>query len=484
MKKLCILFYSIILLVAHFTELSGQVNVFWTFPQPVASPFHGNVGPKIAVGGDGKPVIIWGKSGTHTIYFSKWNGAAFSDPIALNTGSYSPFIHSVEGPTLAAIGDSIYVCFETTSAPQDGMFIMRSTNAGSSFGSPVQLYDDPTRRTIQANVNIDKNGNPIVSFISSNASFTDARYEVVRSLDGGLSFESPVIANDTGGGSKVCECCKASIVTNEDDVYLLYRNNDNNQRDIWQSKSEDGGQSFIEGTDIDNTDWIINSCPTSGPDGAIWNNNMWACFMSEGEGSPQVYLSKIDLENSDVVGQISLEGAPNTFLQNHPHIATNGQVGAVTWQNQTSNGLDVFVSIFDEELSQNTSLTINLSNSIVAQDNPEIAIVNDVIYVVYEDAASSQLMYSTGLITGLGTGIQNLSLSQSIKSISVTDNLKLEDLNDVKTYKILNLSGAVIAQGNITHNMLNISTYQWANGMYLLELYNGQFTTVQRVIKH
>ena len=46
---------------------------------------------------------------------------------------------------------------------------------------------------------------------------------------------------------------------------LFFRNNDNNLRDIWVSRSSNSGLDFTEATDVDDTDWVINACPISGP---------------------------------------------------------------------------------------------------------------------------------------------------------------------------------------------------------------------------
>ena len=64
---------------------------------------------------------------------------------------------------------------------------------------------------------------------------------VNRSIDYGNTFLSVHASVNAPG--EPCDCCKASLFDN-DDIYLLFRNNNLNQRNSYISKSSDGGLTF------------------------------------------------------------------------------------------------------------------------------------------------------------------------------------------------------------------------------------------------
>lgn len=463
-------FFSVLFLSL---PLAAQIDVIWTEPISVASPEYGYTGPKIELLADGSPLVMWGKSATHEIFFSRWNGAGFDTPSAVPTGDLHPFIHSVEGPSLATAGDTVFISMETMSNPADGMFTFRSLDAGQNFADPVRVYEDPERRTMLAVVNAGPGGQPIVNYISSNSSFTDARYEMVRSTDGGLTYEPPIVANSQEGGGVVCECCKASTVISADSVFLLYRNNFSNIRDMWLSLSTDGAENFEYALDIDNTDWLINSCPTSGPDGVLFDGHLWVVMMSGASTLNKVYLSRIDPATLELDGQIQLAGENNGSFQNYPRIATNGHIGAVVWQDQYAADVDVWVTILDEELQQNATLTYPITDETGSQDNPDIAMNADKIFVVYEDAATQQIMCKIGFISNYNTGIY-AQLLQAKPPVIFNQMLYLDGPAWPDEISICDRQGKIMHKGE-RETGKPISLAGWPAGIYII---SGQINGV------
>ena len=139
------------------------------------------------------------------------------------------------GPQIAAHGNSVYVVFESYG---EGIFCSRSLDGGQSFDLPVSTVDlEPGRYATLPTITTDNDGNPIVGFITTNASEQDANYEVAVSQDGGVSFLPTTTVDPPAAGETPCECCPASMVVDTDDnLYVSYRNNIANVRDMWVAK--------------------------------------------------------------------------------------------------------------------------------------------------------------------------------------------------------------------------------------------------------
>src|SRR6185436_5207357 len=119
-------------------------------------------------------------------------------------------------------------------------------------------------------VAIDKNNQPIVSYMRFKTDWTEARYVSLRSSDFGNTFAPYVNATDVSKGT-ACDCCPVSMATDGDRVAVLYRNNRNNIRNMTAAISLDNGNSYSYTQELDTMNWFLQSCPGSGGD----------CYFSE-----------------------------------------------------------------------------------------------------------------------------------------------------------------------------------------------------------
>jgi hypothetical protein len=88
-----------------------------------------------------------------------------------------------------------------------------------------------------------------------------------RSTDGGMTWSVNKRADvPSGGVGGTCECCTESMAaTANGHIYIVYRSDINNLRDIWLERSYDMGMTFQPALKIVSGDWNIDACPVSGP---------------------------------------------------------------------------------------------------------------------------------------------------------------------------------------------------------------------------
>src|SRR5690348_13693324 len=101
-------------------------QVTWTSGTNIASSTYGNMHPRIALDASGNPLVVW--NGSMNVYFSKWNGAAFTMPVQLNTAPVQVAGASWMGPDIAAKGDTVYVVYKVMpeSDTSSHIFLCRS----------------------------------------------------------------------------------------------------------------------------------------------------------------------------------------------------------------------------------------------------------------------------------------------------------------------------------------------------------------------
>jgi hypothetical protein len=62
----------------------------------------------------------------------------------------------------------------------------------------------------------------------------------------------------------ICECCKPSVAMSGNNVYVMFRNWLNGNRDLYLIKSNNGGNSFGEAQKLGTGTWRLDGCPMDG----------------------------------------------------------------------------------------------------------------------------------------------------------------------------------------------------------------------------
>jgi hypothetical protein len=464
--------------------LTGQ-NLYLTEALPVSTEGTSSRTPRIALLEDNRPVVYWGKTGANpTLYISVWKDGSFKDPVALNTNGIEPNLWGGGlGPQIAAQGNTIFLVFEKYG---EGIYCIKSDDEGESFSNPVKADELPTGRfATLPSVAIDPSGNPIVSFITADAFEQDALYEITKSTDGGLSFPLPTVANMAADGGKVCECCPASIAAvSDDELYLGFRNNDNNVRDMWVSKSTDGGLNFTESVDIDDTDWVIQSCPQSGPDIMVSGDSIFSVFYSGADGS-NIYFSSLNKETMTFGAQFQIPSiSGDDQVQNFPSIAGSGDTLAVVWQ-ESNSGFDVMMAWSVSGSGDLLKNTVVLADDFLSQKLPDIVYGNGRFYITYEDQLTSRVMYRIASFEEIvsTSNIEHPNFSVKISPNPSTGNTLIlfdNENNDKVSVNLFNLNGQVLNNYETTASNLEISELE--KGIYFIKIQKGVNVITEKLV--
>ena len=92
-----------------------------------------------------------------------------------------------------------------------------------------------------------------------------------RSQDGGKSWSKNILIY-ASPDKTVCECCKPSVAVKGNNVYVMFRNWLNGNRDLYLLQSPDNGNTFGQALKLGNESWALDGCPMDGGGLAINNN--------------------------------------------------------------------------------------------------------------------------------------------------------------------------------------------------------------------
>jgi hypothetical protein len=475
--------YLSIAALAFISLTTGAQTVTWQTAQSVAPSSAGTAHPRIALAANGNPVVLWGKDANASVNFSRWTGAAFSAPSRVSPVAAQVFTSSWAGPDIATKGDTVYAIYKAEPEDTAGIYVVTSTNGGASFGMPVRVDNIPGYNSRFPTVTTDGAGQPIVGFMKFSTGFTNAKWVTARSMNWGTSFMPEVLASGYNG-EPVCDCCPGSVVGKGNSVAMLYRNNWSDKRTIWAGVSGNNGASYPSGMEVDNTNWTINACPSSGPDGVIVGDTLYTTFMSGAAGT-KVYYSKSVLSTMQSKSTVAVTGSsPGITGQNFPRIANDGNAAVMVWV-QTENGQpqvgmvlapDIrkdFPSMAVGQLAWEKAVVNPAGNTIM---NADVAIKNGTIHIVWEDMASGTVMYRKGTYNTTPAGLGNIEANE-LCLFPVPANRELQlTLKHAEfapcVLTVMDVAGRVILsrEHSSLGSSLVVNTSTLKDGAYLLKL--------------
>jgi Secretion system C-terminal sorting domain len=476
-------------LIALLPSLSfAQNGLLWTTPLPISTLAFGTASPRLTLLPDGNPAAVWGSQ--TKIWFSKMENGVFLAPKEIITGGIVPGLYDFGGLDIASSGTHIFVVFERF---QQGIFCVRSEDAGNTWSAPVTVFTNATGRgSTISSVAVDALGNPMVSFLYQLSNETNANVQLVRSLDAGLTFSVITNASTPAGGDFVCECCYQDILpTGGDTVFVAFRNNQTNLRDTWVTRSTDGGTVFDAACDVDAIDWVVNACPFSGPRlMQIKNDSLFSVWMAKTSAGLRVFGSTLQGGSMVKGWEFALPPttAANLYNQNHPDVAGNQDTIAMVWEESGFSGslgqeiICAFSTTGTVGLSGNRN---NVSMASSSQKFPQLAYKNGVFHLIYSDPIKG-VVYRAGTVVAPNAIHDITNANLQIMPNPVEDILHFESNIEQGKVMVFSTLGVLLQKEKFIGKKNRIVVGDLVSGFYFLKMVNkkGQIVDIQSFIKN
>jgi hypothetical protein len=394
------------LFVAFCGMAVAQNLVQWNSEIEVADgASYGNLRPRMVLTANDIPVVIAGNGVTKQLYAARWNGTAFSTPVALLPANMEAYLATWTGPDVAAKGDTIIVVFKAEPMTEGNVYAVRSTDGGITFSDTVRVDDHNAGMAWMPSLDIDEIGNPSVVYMAHDSVMVHPRYVVAHSTDGGLSY-NPTMDIALSIPEEACDCCPAEYLINGNREVLLFRNNDNNVRDIYGVYSNDGGLTYPSVSQINQLNWVVNSCPSTGPHGLLRNADLITVSTSKASGKNRVYVTT-NPATTTLGSSTEFMLTPPANIngnQNYPRISGSQDTIVLAWQESDPSNYEVFCAFTTTGAVNDFQTTKALANAnpTGSQTNPDVVYRNGVIHYVFQDSQSGSIIYKTGSIGTVG----------------------------------------------------------------------------------
>lgn len=465
------------ILYTLFILLSFSANaqeIIWLDSMEVADGLLGYLRPRMSLSKDGHPQIIMAKGGSGKLFFSQWNGTSFTTPIQLTDSLDETYIANWTGPDMESHGDTIVAVFKLMPYETGGVYTVRSIDGGLTFSAKQQVDSHTGGMVWMPSMNMDGQGNPIVTYMAHDANYTNPRYVIVRSTDGGQNYQNEEFVTGLVPG-EACDCCPSEIATSGDKKVLLFRNNETNVRDIYAVVSDNQGLTFPYHENIDNNNWVLQSCPSTGPHGIIEGNNLYTAFVSGASGSYRAQISLTSLVDSAVyLNSIDLPGPINPYgTQNFPRIAIEDGMLVVAWAEAENSNFEVYTSwapLSDlSQLQNNKQKANSISNGV--QTNPDIRLSNGYVHLVYQDSYQARAIYKRGLIGYANVNeFKDQELTWSPNPAIANQSIEVPQNFVSIPYQVFDLNGKLVH----CHESGDLQMPGFEAGTYLIKVENGQ----------
>jgi hypothetical protein len=222
--------------------------------------------PNLTKDKDGNLHLIYGTGDSIMYTWSHDQGNSFTAP-AVVAVLPKLFSFATRGPQIAAGTNGIIV---TACTSLGNIFSYFKENGTWKQGTKVNDADTVAKEGLMALSADGENAFAVWLDIRNNGG-KGQRIFGAKSSDGGRSWGKNILVY-TSPDKTVCECCKPSVVVRGNNVYVMFRNWLNGNRDLYVIQSANGGDSFGQAQKLGMGSWKLNGCPMDGGNLAINNN--------------------------------------------------------------------------------------------------------------------------------------------------------------------------------------------------------------------
>ncbi|MBK7798956.1 MAG: exo-alpha-sialidase [Saprospiraceae bacterium] len=401
-------------------------------------------------------VVLWGQLVTKRIQYALWENGKVSNIFTPNLNGLQPFINDWASTEVAGRDNFVYIVFKTDPAESGKIYLMRSEDYGQNFTKPIPIVNPDTFYCRFPGVAVDNNHQPIVSYMRFNKDWSEPHYVSIRSENFGNDFDSfrELVEPQFG---EACDCCPVAMESDGDRLAVFYRNNRGNVRNMAVAISNDRGKNFNLHTELDNKDWVIFSCPSTGGDGFFNDDLLHTCWMSGRVNPPKIFYSSYNLSTGKLEQVLSMDHQKGRGQsQNYPRMAGRKDTVAMVWQ-ETDISNDIF---FTYSIGLPTGFIKNTikmnSEQNGNQTHPDVAFHSNKLLVSWSDNADGTVRLMEGAFkVSSQTNHPNKNLSlftveQIGKKLSITTNEPVEFI------QVLATDGRRLYYGKETDIDLNI----------------------------
>ena len=196
-------------------------------------------------------------------------GDSFSNPLQINYVNNNIVAYGQSGPKIGIFDNKVYISYTDDRNGLTSVYLNVSDNYGETWQEEILVSDTPYLNAYQ-DFEVDNQGNVHLVYYNYAANYhlDDVRYRF--SELGDTEFNPSIELGIVMNNMEPCDCCQPDLeIDDNGDVYVIYRNNEQNIRDSYIAVKRYGDNNFSEYFQASDLQDFIGFCPSSGPSMAL-----------------------------------------------------------------------------------------------------------------------------------------------------------------------------------------------------------------------
>jgi hypothetical protein len=317
--------------------------------------------------------------------FSKDKGKTFSDKKVIFAGTGVGNSRMMRAKVLTKKDGSLVAVFSnrdaaptastSTAPPQGGRGGGRSSNivycvskdGGSTWTTPVSVDSDPKQGIMRGffDAIVLPNDEIAVAYLKDVANSTKHEERDLRMVvTNNGAFQPEKVIDPV-----VCDCCPINMLIDaKGALTIVYRDNNDDIRDMAKMISTDNGETFSKSQILHNDQWKISGCPHSGAVSSTSGKGSLFAWFSGADKEKGIRLVNNEgkklliLDDASAKNAFLMDGSQNQVMlweQNKPEVnltqiafkkINNSNVSETVWVDGSSNGINSTGLVIDNQL--------------------------------------------------------------------------------------------------------------------------------------
>jgi hypothetical protein len=366
-RNFVLILLAIVVSVSTFSAF-GDSNSGFTSAVSISKAGENSTAPQLIVS-ENNVYVGWidNNANKFDISFAKSTdgGSSFGTPINLgNQGT-----QGADNFDMTESDGRIYVVWQSFSSGSSSIYFSMSPDEGNTFGPPSKLSEEG-KDSAFSKIAVFGTHVYVAWLERTGGNITNVVFS--KSDDNGNSFSKPNVLTHHSGNSGLPQ-----ISADANDVYLVWEDNSLGNFDVFFAKSNDTGNTFGAFTNVSN-----DTGESGAPRMSVVGQDINVVWMDNTGGNFDILFSKSADGGSTFSKPINISKSQKDA--GYPELAVSGNNVYVTWtKTMEGNNYDILFSKSNDS-GQTFDNPVNISNDPGASGWPQIAVAGDV-YVSWVD---------------------------------------------------------------------------------------------------
>jgi hypothetical protein len=374
--------------------------------------------------------LVWSddSSGNAEIYVAKSTdyGTSFGSPLNISNNAGRSY-----HPQLSVSGNNVYVTWDdTTGSSNQHIFVSSSTDGGNSFGSPVKLDNgnaatNPRISSSGSNVFVAWSGSPPLGFPSNLGS----EISFAASTDSGATFHAPLDISNTVGSTS----SEPQVLVSGNNLYVIWAESSSGNYEVLLRKSTNFGSSFGPTINISNNSGLSAWQAEYLPQIIASGNNIYVTWRDSTPGPINVFFSKSSDAGDTFSTPVNISNdVKDNFV---PQIALSGHNIIISWQGSipSTTRTSVFYSLSTDS-GDTFGTPVQVNDNQGGATHQYLTASGNNVYIAWESSITAtegvNIMESTDSGSTFGAPV-NVNSGIGISYLSMSPRIAVSDNNDV-----------------------------------------------------